>query len=256
MASRARPTRPLSSRRALAPLVLLAAAACSDIDAPTGPSLSRAPASSVRHPILFVHGWNASASTWTTMVQDFKADGYTDAELVNWSYDFRKSNATTAQLIKAKVDSMIAASGAAKVDIITHSMGSLSARYYMKNLGGTQRVDAFVSLAGANHGTNTAVFCFDASCIEMRPGSSFLSALNAKDETPGKSRYATWWSSCDNVIVPQTSTRLSGATNTQTACMDHSSLHENFTVYTQVRSWVNPGFVPVVASAARATSGV
>ena len=192
------------------------------------------------------------------MVSRFKTDGYADTELVNWSYDFHVSNATTAALIKTKVDSMIAATGATKVDIITHSMGSLSARYYMKNLGGTDRVDALVSLGGANHGTQTAIFCGDTSCFEMRPSSSFLTQLNAKDETPGKApRYATWWSSCDNVIIPQSSTKLIGATNNQTACIDHSALHEDPTVYTQVRSWVNPSFVPTVASAARtATVGL
>jgi hypothetical protein len=32
---------------------------------------------------------------------------------------------------------------------------------------------------------------------------------------------------------------LVGATNTQTACMNHSSLHEDFGVYQQVRDMVN-----------------
>ncbi len=73
-------------------------------------------------------------------------------------------------------------------------MGALSARYYTKNLGGSSKVDALISLGGANHGTNTAFFCAQTSCIEMRPNSSFLNALNKKDETPGTPRYATWWS--------------------------------------------------------------
>jgi triacylglycerol lipase len=117
-------------------------------------------------------------------------------------------------------------------------MGTLSARYYIRNLGGDGKVDALVSLGGANHGTNTAAFCFDTSCLEMRPNSSFLAALNATDETWGTPRYATWWSPCDEVIQPQTSTILTGATNTQTACMQHSQLHENATVYSQVKAWV------------------
>ena len=88
---------------------------------------------------------------------------------MNWSYDFRQSNATTAALIQQKVDSILLATGATQVDIITHSMGTLSARYYIRNLGGDGKVDALVSLGGANHGTTTASFCPDASCIEMRP---------------------------------------------------------------------------------------
>ena len=72
----------------------------------------------------------------------------------------------------------------------------------------------------------------------MRPGSSFLTALNSGDETPGATRYGTWWSPCDEVINPDSSVPLSGATNTQTACMSHSALRENATVYGQVRDFV------------------
>jgi triacylglycerol lipase len=236
------------SARTLSVLALVALAACS-IDAPTDPTggslFARkpkpGPGPGITHdPILFVHGWNANSSTWTTMVSRFKNDGWTDAELANWSYNYRQSNATTAAQIAAKVDSILRVTGATHVDIITHSMGTLSARYYVRNLGGDGKVDALVSLGGANHGTNTANLCFDTSCFEMRPGSSFLTALNADDETWGTPRYATWWSSCDEVIIPQTSTILSGATNTQTACMQHSQLHEDPTVYSQVKSWIQP----------------
>lgn len=72
----------------------------------------------------------------------------------------------------------------------------------------------------------------------MRPNSSFLNALNRKDETPGSSRYATWWSPCDEVINPRNSALLSGAINNQTACIRHSDLHENVTVYSQIKAWL------------------
>ena len=73
----------------------------------------------------------------------------------------------------------------------------------------------------------------------MRPYSGFTTRLNATDENSGTPRYATWWSACDEVIYPQTSAKLSGgAVNNQTACIRHSDLHENFTVYTQVRDLV------------------
>jgi triacylglycerol lipase len=72
----------------------------------------------------------------------------------------------------------------------------------------------------------------------MRPGSTFLTELNAGDETPGTPRYATWWSPCDEIINPDNSVLLSGATNTQTACISHNALLTDATVYSQVRSWV------------------
>ena len=200
--------------------------------------LGAAPAAQAADPILFVHGWNSSSSTWTTMVNRFAADGWTSAQLNNWSYNTSQSNATTASQIKAKVDGILSATGAAKVDIISHSMGGLSSRYYVKNLGGDLKVDEWVSLGGPNHGTDTANFCFSTACSEMRIGSSFLKALNSTDETPGAVNYRTWWSPCDTVINPDSSVSLSGATNTQTACISHSGLHQDATVYGQVRDFV------------------
>src|SRR5512133_2836241 len=223
-----------AARRYAALAVLALLAACSGDIGLTAPGRSdaRFVAASPpppHYPIIFVHGYNASASTWSTMVGRFKADGYTDAELVNWSYDYKQSNATTASLIGSKVDSVLAATGAHHVDIITHSMGTLSARYYVRNLllSVDTRVDAVVSLGGPNHGTTTAFGCTPISCSEMRPYSSFLTKLNSTDETWGTPRYATWWSPCDEVIYPQKSAKLSGgAINNQTACIRHSDLHE------------------------------
>jgi triacylglycerol lipase len=226
------------------------AAACGSITDPS-PSLARAPRPT-RNPILFVHGWNSSSAAWTTMVGRFKKDGWRDSELANFSYNTGQSNKVTAALIEKKVDSILAATGASKVDIVTHSMGALSARYYVRSLTGEGKVDALVSLGGPNHGTTTAGGCafLQPSCAEMYPGSTFLAGLNEGDETPGASRYATWWSWCDEVINPQTSTELAGATNTLTACMSHSRLREDAAVYAQVRDWVN---APAGAAALIAT---
>jgi triacylglycerol lipase len=227
-------------RRIVILATLVAVAACSP-DSISGPDArhARVVEPEPRSPILFVHGWNSSGAIWGTMINRFVADGYAPGELFNWSYDTSRSNALTAQDLSVKVAEILTATGASKVDIITHSMGALSARYYIKNLGGDTRVDEFVSLGGPNHGTNTAILCGQVSCIEMRPNSSFLNALNRKDETPGRViRYATWRSPCDQVINPQSSTSLSGATNTQTACIQHSDLHQDATVYSMVRDWV------------------
>jgi triacylglycerol lipase len=192
------------------------------------------------NPILFVHGWNSSASTWNTMVNRFEADGWPATHLRAFSYNGAQSNATTATEVQREVNLLLASTGATKVDVITHSMGGLSARYYAKNLGGAAKVDRWVSLGGPNHGTTTASLCLDTSCREMRVGSTFLANLNSGDETPGSATYGTWWSTCDGVINPPDSTVLAGAQNTRTACMSHSNLHEDATVYAQARDFVNP----------------
>ncbi|MGW7428890.1 esterase/lipase family protein [Streptomyces sp. NPDC054861] len=205
----------------------------------TAPSAGAEPgASAAPDPIVFVHGWNSDGSTWKTMADRFAADGWPTGRLDQWSYNANQSNATTASQLAQEIDRVLAATGAAKVDVVTHSMGGLSSRYYTKNLGGDAKVDAWVSLAGPNHGTDLAYFCGGAACVEMRPGSAFLTTLNSGDETPGASRYATWWSPCDSVVNPDSSVPLTGAVNTKTACLGHSQVHTDATVYGQVKAFV------------------
>jgi triacylglycerol lipase len=78
------------------------------------------------------------------------------------------------------------------------------------------------------------------SCAEMRVGSAYLANLNSGDETPGSVAYGTWRSPCDLVINPVSSTSLSGARNTVTACIGHNTLQTDGTVYAQTRDFVNP----------------
>jgi triacylglycerol lipase len=193
---------------------------------------------SAQDPILFVHGYVESASLWNTMIANFEKDGYPKSYLSAYSYNTSQSNKIDAEEVKSKVEALLKNTGATKVDIVAHSMGSLNSRYYIKNLGGESKVDDWVSLGGPNHGTETANFCFSASCVEMRVGSTFLKELNATDETPGAVSYGTWWSPCDEIINPDSSVALTGATNTKTACISHTALTTDSTVYGQVREFV------------------
>lgn len=190
-------------------------------------------------PILFVHGWQGEAAQWRPMLARFRRDGWSDRQLYAWTFDDRESNAVIAARISTRIDQILAATGAAHVDVVTHSMGSLSARYYLKNLARPGRVDAWVSLGGPNHGTQVARLCFSAACREMRPGSPFLAALNRGDETPGATRYATWWSPCDEAVQPAASAMLDGAENHQTRCLSHLALLTDSAVYRDVRDFVS-----------------
>jgi triacylglycerol esterase/lipase EstA (alpha/beta hydrolase family) len=206
-------------------------------------SLSLSPTSAhaaTRDPVVFVHGLSSSASSWDDWIADFKADGYTASELDAWSYSWSQSNVTTAQQLATEVQRVLKATGASKVDLVTHSMGALSARYYLKNLGGTAYVDDFVSAAGVNHGTTTASWCswLYTSCAQMYTGSSFLTALNSGDETPGSVAYASYWSNCDDALTPDTTAILNGATNVEVGCISHTDMNNDHGVYEQVRDFV------------------
>jgi triacylglycerol lipase len=193
---------------------------------------------SASDPILFVHGYASGASIWDTMVDRFKADGWPEERLHAWSYNYNQSNKKTAEEVAAEVQALLERTGASSVDIITHSMGSLSSRYYAKFLNGDENIDAWVSLAGANHGTNWAYGCLSWSCFEMRPGSNFLSELNKGNETPGDMRYATWRSPCDTIIDPTDSVILKGADNTKKLCISHNWFVYDSGVYGEVSNFV------------------
>ena len=90
------------------------------------------------------------------------------------------------------VDDVRAYTGAEKVSIVGHSQGGMMPRYYLKNLGGTEKVEDLVGIAPSNHGTRVpeqlvpgAPLAVDASllglctsCDQQQVGSDFLTELN------------------------------------------------------------------------------
>lgn len=222
--------------------ILVTVVCCALLAACTGDTTTGVgPLPTLKHdPILFVHGYLGNNGDWVAMKNQFLADGWQDVELYAYNYSFIVSNASSAAEIRDQVDRIITTTGATKVDIVAFSIGSISSRYYLKNLGGAAKVDAWVSLAGPNHGTSDVVNqnCQTTPCKEILPGSSFLTALNAVDETPGLTRYATFWSSCDGTIEPVLSVILIGATNTQVGCIQHIDFLTDVNVYKQVKAFV------------------
>lgn len=188
-----------------------------------------------RDPVLFVHGFSGNAGNWDLMAARFRSEGWRTAA---FTYDSTQSNATIALRVREEVERLRAATGASKVDVVTHSMGALSSRYYLRSLGGTAYVDDWVSIGGPNHGTTSAYACFVSACRDMRFGSPFLTALNTGDETPGDVHYGTFRSRCDEVINPDDSTVLAGATNVVTGCYGHLTLLAAYDVYAGVRDFV------------------
>ncbi|ADG88798.1 esterase/lipase family protein [Thermobispora bispora] len=219
-------------RRVAAAVILVAAAILSPF---TTPAKAATP-----DPVIFVHGWSGADWNWAVMIADFQRNGWPSNRLFAWNYDWTQSNAVTAQKLAAYVDQVRAQTGAAKVDIVTHSMGGLSSRYYLKFLGGTAYVDDWVSIGGPNHGTNASYLCnlLMVSCAEMNYNSAFLTQLNAGDETPGPVNYGTFWSNCDEIINPDSSVLLDGAVNTYVGCIGHISMLASPSVAQKVRNFI------------------
>jgi triacylglycerol lipase len=201
------------------------------------PALPAAAAPST--PVVFVHGFTGSASNWTTAMSVFRSGGYSSSQLFAYEYNSYGDNVTNARGLATYVANVRSRTGAAQVDIVNHSMGGLVSLWYVKQLGGAQYVRHLASIAGANHGTTYAGACLIyTTCQQMYPGSSFINTLSSGDETPGSTRYGTWYSPCDGIIIPYTSTVLSGATNNYVACQTHIGYLTDTSVLTQVRTFL------------------
>lgn len=118
---------------------------------------------------------------------------------------------TNSQRLANTIASVKARTGAAKVDLVAHSMGGLVSRYYIKDMGGSSSVDSLIMMGTPNYGTslaNVASFLTFGSCVgidacnQMERGSSFLNALNAGDDTIGSVRYTSIATSVDLVVTP------------------------------------------------------
>jgi triacylglycerol esterase/lipase EstA (alpha/beta hydrolase family) len=136
--------------------------------------------------------------------------------------------AASAGELAAFVERVLAATGVAQVDIVGHSQGGMMPRYYLKFLGGAQRVHALVGLSPSNHGTTVdgltnllallpggpqtggLELACGPSCEEQFVGSAFMEKLNAGGDTvPGVS-YTVIETRYDEVVTPYTSAFLSG----------------------------------------------
>lgn len=186
-------------------------------------------------PVLLVHGFHSSNRGWYALEDALRAVGYRDSEIAAVDYSDGASNVDIAHEIAREADALRARTGAARIDVVSHSMGAISSRYWVERLGGSARVDAWVSLAGVNAGTVWAYGCYVLTqCREMVPTSPVIEGLNDGFRASGPTRYGAWWSPCDEAIVPHTNAELRGARNVETRCLDHTEMRTDPGVLDQV----------------------
>jgi triacylglycerol esterase/lipase EstA (alpha/beta hydrolase family) len=171
------------------------------------------------YPVVLVHGtYGDQQSVFDYLSWYISASGYCVFAL---DYGFYGTNPVeeSAQELSGFVDKVLAATGADKVSIVGHSQGGMMPRYYIKFLGGADKVDDLIAFAPDNHGTTwrgllTLVPGFTCqACIEQMAGTPFFTTLNAGDESPGDVSYTNIVSKSDTVVVPYTSGYLAPASN-------------------------------------------
>ncbi|GMK57709.1 hypothetical protein CspeluHIS016_0405430 [Cutaneotrichosporon spelunceum] len=178
-----------------------------------------------RDPVIFMHGLTAPAGiNWISKAPIVAAQGYCvftpQYGTVNGVFFGFASMRDSSKEIAGIVQQVLSATGASKVNLVGHSMGTTVAAYYMKFDGGDKLVNRFIGF-GANYkgttlyglnkivamvpGISPAVRAVCASCDEFLPPSSFIDDLNNGGITVPGPDYTTIASQLDEVVIPYTS---------------------------------------------------
>lgn len=173
-----------------------------------------------RYPVLFVHGSGLSRDSWKAMMTHLRRKGYPNDYLLAIDLPRYASNVEAATLyIAPAVEALVEISrtrrravgmeAIERVDIVAHSMGAFSSRWYIAKIG-PHRIRRFVGLAPANHGSDALCPLAGAGNREMCPAfakseqeSGVQVALNGVagsniDETP----WGVGLDSSDRIRVP------------------------------------------------------
>jgi triacylglycerol esterase/lipase EstA (alpha/beta hydrolase family) len=227
-----------SSAEAALPVIyngVLGYAHVSASESPPGANdFSCKPSTAHPRPVVLVHGTFADMSdSWQALSPLLKNQGYCVFALNYGSsngsgavgIDATGEIAKSAGELSSFVNTVLAATGAKKVDMVGHSQGGMMPRYYLRFDGGAAKVHTLVGLAPSNHGTTvnglftvaehipgaTAFLGLCQACEEQAAGSPFIAKLNAGGETQRGVSFTVIESEFDEVVTPYTSAFLSGA---------------------------------------------
>ena len=182
-------------------------------------------------PVLLVHGFRGSPSAFDTMAARLARDGREVHAIALPGQD----NIVNARAIR----DFAAAHHLRRVDVVAHSMGGLSSRWFVKYLRGKVSIAHYVALGTPQYGLRATCPAPPEYGGQMCPDGAFLSKLNRGDDTPGTTKY-TSISSTDDGLVPVSSSRLDGG-----ACLvrdrgvTHGRLLSDARVYKQVVQSLN-----------------
>lgn len=157
-------------------------------------------------PIILLHGLVDNGSIFVTLRRSLRRRGFGRVITFNYSplsQDVRQ----VARRLGALVEKTCEETGYEKVHVVGHSLGGLVARYYVQHLGGHARVHTLCTLGSPHAGTQAARLLPSPLVRQLRPGSDLMVELAhpAPDVT---TRFVSFWSDLDQLVVPQRSARL------------------------------------------------
>lgn len=187
-------------------------------------------------PVLLLHGFLGTRGSMYVMERRLNTDGICVFSFNLGTFN-RRDIRESAFLIHRKIESILAQTTLKKIDIVGHSMGGLIGLYYLKKLGGHDKVRKLVMMGTPTTGTWSALLgvatvgLASASSWQLLPHSGFLEELHREPLPPGASIYTI--AAMRDWVCPPGRTFLAGATRV-TVPLGHSSLVVSEEVYRHV----------------------
>ncbi|MDQ2821425.1 MAG: alpha/beta fold hydrolase [Pseudomonadota bacterium] len=177
-----------------------------------------------RWPVLLVHGYGCNSGNWAylTPLLDAARISYATIDLAPVTASMDRFS----PLVEEGVRALLAATGAARVVIVAHSMGGLVARAWMRDAG-VDRVASVITMGTPHQGTAMATIGIGKNALQMRRDSAWLRALAASESAATRALITSIYTHHDNIVTPQTSSELDGARNLGFGGVGHVALAAN-----------------------------
>jgi triacylglycerol esterase/lipase EstA (alpha/beta hydrolase family) len=183
-----------------------------------------------RLPVLLIHGVLCNAGVWNRLARYLAARGIGPVYTISLTPPLASIELFARQTAE-KIDAVLAATGARQVVLVSHSMGGLVARAYVRRCGGA-KVRRLVTL-GTPHGGSVFAWLFPGeSLAQLRPNNPWLRELPpvAADLPP----IVSLWSWHDSMVAPQQSAVLAGAENVAFVGIGHNALLGDPAIFARV----------------------
>jgi triacylglycerol esterase/lipase EstA (alpha/beta hydrolase family) len=181
-------------------------------------------------PVLLVHGVGCNSGTFYGFRRRLAAHGIAPIYALSYGPPLASIERFAEQLA-AKIDGVLAATGASDLVIVAHSMGGLVSRAYLRRFGGA-KVRRLITLGTPYAGSHHARFFPGTSLAQMRPGSAWLADFDV--ERAGGVPVVSLWSWHDTMVTPQTSSRIDWAENIVLAGISHNAMLDDAQVVDRV----------------------
>ncbi len=157
-------------------------------------------------PIILLHGLVDNGSIFVALRRSLRRRGFGRVITLNYSplsQDVRQ----VARRLSVLVEKTCQETGYEKVHVVGHSLGGVVARYYVQHLGGHARVHTLCTLGSPHTGTHAARLLPSRLVKQLRPGSDLMAEL-AEPAPHVTTRFVSFWSDLDELIVPKRAARL------------------------------------------------